>query len=109
MSEQKHTPGPWRMDRNNTHSGTIATVHGCKNADWADIWAPDASTADEEEQESNARLIAAAPDLLEVAQGTLRLLHLMDGQWPGTLAIDARAIREQAEAAIAKVKGGPCP
>lgn len=64
MSEFKGTPGPWQTDRNNCHAGQIATIHHCLNNDWVEIWSPDWPD-DEDVQEANAHLIAAAPDLLE--------------------------------------------
>lgn len=65
MKEFNGTPGPWQTDRNNCHAGQIATIHHCLNNDWVEIWSPDWPD-DEEVQEANARLIAAAPELLEV-------------------------------------------
>ena len=61
--EFKGTPGPWLTDRNNFHAGRIATVHGCKNNDWVEIWSTN-WPENEDVQEANARLMAAAPDLL---------------------------------------------
>lgn len=61
--EFKGTPGPWLTDRNNCHAGRIATVHGCKNNDWVEIWSTN-WPENEDVQEANARLMAAAPDLL---------------------------------------------
>lgn len=62
------TPGPWETDRNSVHAARIATIHGCLNMDWVEIWSPNAFCASEEMQEANARLIAAAPDLLAALQ-----------------------------------------
>lgn len=64
MSEFKGTPGPWEVDRNNVHSGRIATIHHCIGNDWVEIWSPDWPDT-EEKQEANSRLISAAPELLE--------------------------------------------
>ena len=63
----KHTPGPWLTDRNNAHTGQIATVYHCIGNDWIEIWTDKwAETGlGEGEQEANARLIAAAPELLD--------------------------------------------
>lgn len=58
-----HTPGPWQVDRNNCHTGEIATLHHCLNNDWVEIWSPD-WPMEYATQEANANLIAAAPDLL---------------------------------------------
>ncbi|EMW6872741.1 MULTISPECIES: hypothetical protein [Providencia] len=62
--EFKGTPAPWLTDRNNCHSGQIATVHGCENNDWVEIWSTDWPES-ESVQEANAYLIASAPELLE--------------------------------------------
>lgn len=87
-----HTPGPWEQINNIYGTSRLAIMHetGIIVAEITD-W-PDTAIAD-----ANARLIAAAPDLLD-ALG--RLLHMAEeGSMPGpnTLA--------QARAAIAKAKG----
>ncbi len=64
MNRFKGTPAPWLTDRNNTHAGQIATVHGCENKSWIEIWSTDWPES-ESVQEANANLIAAAPELLE--------------------------------------------
>lgn len=63
MSGATHTPGPWQTDRNNVHAGQIATIHHCKGNDWIEVWSTN-WPEDEDTQEANARLIAAAPELL---------------------------------------------
>ena len=72
----KHTPGPWLTDRNNVHAGQIATIHHCLGNDWIEIWTDKwADTSLEEAeavQEANARLIAAAPELLELLSRYVR-------------------------------------
>jgi hypothetical protein len=60
----KHTPGPWETDRDNIHTGQIAIIHHCLNNNWVEVWSPN-WPIDEAEQEANARLIAAAPEMLE--------------------------------------------
>lgn len=60
-----HTPGPWETDRNNIHAGLIATIYHCAGNDWVEVWSSQ-WPADESTQEANARLIAAAPELLGV-------------------------------------------
>lgn len=73
----KHTPGPWLTDRNNVHTGQIAIIHHCLNNDWVEVWTDKwAQTGlGEEEQEANARLIAAAPDLLEALKTAMQQLE----------------------------------
>jgi hypothetical protein len=93
--EAKHTPGPWETDRNNVHAGQIATIHHCIGNDWIEVWSPNWPDS-EETQEANARLIAAAPDLLSALN---RLLDDDDAH----LTLQGR--RNLARAAIAKATG----
>ncbi len=87
MTNTKHTPGPWTYDAANT--GSILHPYGVVQVG-----------GESEEREANARLIAAAPELLEVAKRMLafeqRLLASNDGG--PQLASDIRA-------AIAKAEG----
>lgn len=98
----KHTPGPWLMDRNNVHTGTIATVHHCLGNDWADIWSDKwmETGMGEEVQEANARLITAAPELLEALAEALAFCEA--NTFGGD---DAAALIAKARAAIAKATG----
>jgi len=94
MSTQ-HTPGPWLTDRNNVHTGQIATVMHCKNG-WVEIWTDKwAETGlEEDEQEANARLIAAAPELLEALQDLCRRLgpsYFLEQNWAAPLSAIAKA------------------
>ena len=91
------TPGPWETDRNNVHSGQIATIHHCIGNDWVEVRSPEATCASEETQEANARLIASAPELLAALQ---ELLKFPSGQYSEDNGFDAACLK--AEAAIAK-------
>lgn len=78
MSNVKHTPGPWLTARNECHIGGIATIHHCINNDWVEVWSDKWFEGDgltEEVMEANARLIAAAPDLLEALQECVSMLE----------------------------------
>lgn len=61
--EFKHSPAPWLTSRRECHIGSIATIHGCENNDWIEIRST--NWHGQSVQEANARLIAAAPELLE--------------------------------------------
>ena len=84
MSESKFTPGPWRIYHSAWEPWSGAIAVGPNQSDVL-FW----STCGGNE-EANARLIAAAPDLLEVLQAILYFV-------PGDLWA-----REDARAAIAK-------
>lgn len=87
MSESKHTPGPWRLHAEHLRGGLYHSVSRPGVDDTIDIHETDNGEAD-------ARLIAAAPDLLAFAHYVLE----MD---PSSNA----PLFEQARAAIAKAEG----
>ena len=91
----KHTPGPWRLD----NRGTTYIVD--KPGDGyitRDICRMDSSTMSAFHQEGNARLIAAAPDLLDALQQWAHAVEIGDE----VELINASAARD---AAIAKAIG----
>jgi hypothetical protein len=98
MSEAKHTPGPWdysaKLSASENHRGFRIWEHG-------DSWVlADVMPMDEDgkQGEANARLIAAAPELLEALKTCLLIVeHLAAESAPTTIA--------EARAAIAKATG----
>lgn len=104
-----HTPGPWRLhfwaenvgisaDRPKQRDcETVATVYrGPETASYA---------TDREKADANARLIAAAPDLLEALDGVIGFiddLALLGGM---TANGGAQERLDAARAAIAKARG----
>ena len=85
----KHTPGPWRLDEG--QSSRVYLIDGKDGAVGELVFAETRNPAD-------ARLIAAAPELLEALQ------ELMDDDapWDGMRWADAC---DKARAAIAKARG----
>ena len=87
----KHTPGPWRADAWNFHSRTtvragdetIAECHG--------------HGRDRHQCEADARVIAAAPDLLEALEDALDLIESIS-------PVEGDTVRK-ARAAIAAATG----
>jgi len=89
-----HTPGPWSFS---PQKGTRGHCY------MAQVWGPDGnnlatieSTQDAEEATANARLISAAPDLLEAAKHAA-----MEWRLHGQLTDSCREL----EAALAKAEG----
>jgi hypothetical protein len=82
-----HTAGPWARVAMPDRSWQIETHHdGCRVAQVPDVTSQD---------EANARLIAAAPDLLHAAQLALRYLTLEgDALFSCRTADLERALRE---------------
>ena len=91
-----HTPGPWHIGK---RAADVA-IYGPKGQEVAKILG---FFNDDEENKANARLISAAPELLEALEG---LLH---GSRKVTSQEDWNAEREEASAtaraAIAKATG----
>lgn len=83
-----HTPGPWRLSR------TERYVMDGVAAPWVCEVTPRA------ECRANARLIAAAPDLLEVAKAIAAAADALNGTVAG-----AGPLATMARAAIAKAEG----
>ncbi len=95
MSE--HTPGPWRVFKGGV-SGRIIGIGELNGEGVCDcgfgVW-----RGGSEEAEANARLIAAAPELLEALQKARNALDLVDDD---SEFHDVQSAREMADAAIAK-------
>lgn len=91
-----YTPGPWFVDAN-----YIVPANG--GVAVCDLMAVDLSKHQEffcgEETEANARLIAAAPDLLEAARQAEKVIDIL---WVSHHANRSDAALEQLRAAIAK-------
>jgi hypothetical protein len=67
MSAAQHTPGPWKAVRNASFWEVVTPLLG-QTLDQANEYSPSLAYVwgeGEEPAEANARLIAAAPDLLE--------------------------------------------
>ena len=85
-----HTPGPWKA--NFAISGEVYIFGGDRNfARVFDEW------RDEANQEANARLIAAAPDLLEALEAIMR--------YPKISEYVGSELANKADAALAKARG----
>lgn len=112
MSEFKHTPGPWGLETVTTSCGICHKVgpfppnregeknrHACLYSDY-----PSPDNAADRELLANARLIAAAPDLLEALDGMLQI-YGGNKDWNGLKSSTELDCIEQARAAIAKATG----
>ena len=100
----KHTPGPWRVAGRRTHgpstgardiTQTVITVPH-SNGPW------EAIGVRSQNEEADAHLIAAAPDMLEA----LEALYAASTD-VRTTTVDLGSAEEAARAAIAKAKGTP--
>lgn len=105
----EHTPGPWKAEQANgcDETAMFVTGNGCTVAacygDWHDQ-APDS------EQRANARLIAAAPELLEALKNTtaylaVQLRNVEPGPATAPVRMEMEADLRRARAAIAQAEG----
>jgi len=94
----KHTPGPWFTSRPHQTIYIEARIGGGM---LQEVGAIGPTEGGPRQQEANARLIAAAPELLEALQG------LLAGEEIATSLEDYAAASEKARAAISKATGEP--
>jgi len=106
-----HTKGPWTMQTVQTSCGVCHKIgpfpgkregdgprHACLYADY-----PSLSNPSDAEIEANARLIAAAPELLDFARALSHGLRM--GYAADELLRDGGSLRARLDAAIAKATG----
>lgn len=92
MADSKHTPGPWSCRRDAQYYYSV----------YADeLRVATASDLIADKGKANARLIAAAPDLLEVAQ------RILDRGYVSESIEEERGDHNRLVAAIAKATGAP--
>jgi hypothetical protein len=104
----KHTPGPWSM------SGPMGKDHLSGREPW--FWISAETTLHLQvmacadgyvrgENEANARLISAAPDLLEALRTAIQMLVEWQMDYPESVGDNEAALMKAARAAIAKATG----
>ena len=95
MTTTKHTPGQWRYDGERLRLDSRAVIRAPDGI--AVAAAEDFNRYDrDDEVEANARLIAAAPELLEALESTHALLiEMTGGGWPLALRAIAKARGEE--------------
>ena len=95
MSKFKHTPGPWKVDPNYPHD--IQTESGVIEIATTSIALSGGLPAKYEDRKANARLIAAAPELLEALQDAVEYLknYLPDEMIAPHLAAITKATGKQ--------------
>jgi hypothetical protein len=112
MNKGKHTPGPWKMRDEYRHKeeevlykvGPNFTIYsdGIEGKGNGKVfWA----IAESIEKEATARLIAAAPELLEILQAVGRRLDIEASERGEGAVFICAAMRSRINAAIAKAEG----
>lgn len=115
MSNTQHTPGPWTYSRSEQYGASrfyVAQADGAPfTPHYSDVATLIAETVSDERrsiQEANARLIAAAPDLMASLQRMLAQFEsAIRSEYEGTsMLAEFLAEADHARAAIAKATGG---
>ena len=105
MNEAKHTPGPWHLEEMGYNSSSYYIRGSSESGDRLTIGKGAVAhipRSTVNPMEANARLIAAAPELLDALRG---LLALEEENLRGYDDIDVCAEVQFARAAIAKATG----
>lgn len=97
----KHTPGPWRVGRG--HNGALGVWSNGVSTDSPDVCS--VAAVPNTEDEKRARLIAAAPELLEAAEAVEAWWNAMPIMSRVPAHDEALSAIRKARAAIAKAKG----
>jgi hypothetical protein len=98
----KHTPGPWAVDGRADHHLLVGAPGRRLRQVVAEVPLVVGGLADPTpEAEANARLIAAAPDLLAACRDVLEFLDNGTPLHPGSL------LHQEVEAAVARAEGTP--
>jgi len=98
MTNTKHTPGPWEVKKELTGLGNVEFLITDGLDDTPDGADTIAHVIFSNEAQANARLIAAAPDLLEACIGALHALEQHGENFHPS-------IQKHTKAAIAKATG----
>ena len=94
----KHTPGPWLIKELDSNGNCLIKVGGSTVAKACYLGGTEPAKA-------NARLIAAAPELLQVVKDLMEELRLI--RMKDTNAVYDPTVRIRAEIAIRKAEGKP--
>jgi len=99
---QTHTPGPWTI-KQATSSAMVSVYAGGFN-----VACTGSANVEEDNADANARLIAAAPELLEACREALNMLGASRDHCTGERGLVHRidAAAKAAHAAIRKAEGG---
>lgn len=96
----KHTPGPWHVQNRPPDSYKVGTV--ATTVAWVDFWKEPTCSKGEKsvaEQQANAALIAAAPELLEACRELLKY---------GSFAKNGEQAEFAAQKALAAIAKATC-
>lgn len=100
--QTKHTPGPWTLSKTDDY-----VIEAVKAGSPYEVCTYMVDSDNEAEDLANARLIAAAPDLLDVVQLIIKEWEKpTEGVQVGELIARLSQYSVEARAAIAKATGG---
>jgi hypothetical protein len=99
----KHTPGPWLVTESSDWTGVSGVSLGIDDAfgqdGGRDYFLATVVNGDPDELQANARLIAAAPQMLKTLQRAAHLLAELPNQTPQMLALRSEIVAAISDAA----------
>lgn len=101
----QHTAGPWRVCQPYTNRNVFPIGHDRQDGATDILGEVNGIGGTEQEDRSNARLIAAAPELLEALEQCQRYIGLLIDTPQKVTDIDWKTLHNQARAAILKAEG----
>jgi len=101
MNESKHTPGPWQVTDEDVRGNDI--YYRIEAEGFGMVALVDATPVDDDSLRANARLIAAAPDLLDACKIALQAINECDME-VGLFNVTEQEITDKLYAAIAQAK-----
>ena len=103
--QNKHTPGPWASNRSVFSSSATTEIHIGNPSHTCAVVYIDNLGKHKEEQEANARLIAAAPDMLAALSAYVAAINGLSRQQVEECPFAVIDCVHAARAAIAKATG----
>lgn len=106
----KHTPGPWVVDGEDDIVPDVPCIlivcEGKRVCDVSSTLKDDGEFVLTDQDRANAHLIAAAPDLLEALEWTMRFVEQVRAESPLPAGSGEDISYKEARAALAKAYGG---
>lgn len=92
-----YTPGPWEVDEDSLRGSSYVAIHGDGWVEFASVVTRMKDGKESPEGRANARLIAAAPDLLEALDALVNM--------PSDMTAERVAALDAARKALTKARG----
>lgn len=104
-SRSKHTPGPWRARTEGTELNPDWIAVFNSTGKWALATANQSAGIDREEAKANARLIAAAPEMLDALENAVQTIERILKTIPYVVPVSVSSAPGRFRTIISRAKG----